>query len=466
MKRTSKAMTFIRAAFDGAARSRRQAVAGAIREAIEHGMKFAIGDVTECDRLHDWYDGQPRSFYGAAVKSNQSFCLAYEADREFKPWFWPRVLCAGWEDSTESVRLHVGREIWYVHKGEARLWKVTSLSKDEIRIALVSDPKYKRCPTCRCHTGGESTAKTLARKTFTREQFAGLAARLASYRAAGILYVDGVIAWDVRPIEAGPSPDDVAWEGEFLSKRNGAKYGHGRVSTGVILKSRGVTLHGETLRKARGNRAARLRSLEEEAIRHLRDNGVNVRLDDPIPVNEGLLQNPYWESDAENRAFRALCRGNETITAREVLFAADGMGKAARQLYHRLDRSRRFESDQEYEARRKIAAEKELAFLQSHGDVQVTVSDSLDIGHCAMGAIAWLDQHFPVALKGVNLESSAKDNQARHDVLSKRLRKVKKTIAVGELLDRNEKDGLLRNVLLAAIKRATGETPDTEGKPT
>jgi hypothetical protein len=430
----SKAMTFIRAAHEGAGRWRRQATGGAVRDAIEHHMRFAPGDVMACGRLYSWYDGQPLSLYGLAIKQgNDSFTRAYEQDLGFEPWRWPGCLVSGHGTKDPFERLYVGRDLWYVRNGEMRIWQVTSMSADSLTCVLHRDREEPvPCETCHHREHQYGNPKMEAKVTFTRERFAVLTGRLAGYAKAGILEVDGVVAWELVPVTEGLSADERAWRGTLLAGKNHKQYGHGQVwQDVVVLQGRGITIHGTSVRGARGLRKERLRRFEA-AFREgygtgYYYDGLRLGLDDPIPVR--LL--PRGRSDKIPRLAQKL-RGRETVTARELLQDAPEVTQAVLELKYMVRHMGRAVREAVSAAERKSREEAEraalLARLQDHRDVRVMLADSFAVGNCAPGTVAWLTEHFPEALRGVRLDLPA-------ERLQRHLARLKRYLTVGDLLE-------------------------------
>lgn len=437
----SKAMEFILAASRGAKRWNRQAVGGAVRQAIEHHMKFEPGDVTACGRLYSWFDGQPLSLYGQAIKGgNDSFVRAYEQDLEFTPWRWPGCLVTGHEAVDPWERLYVGRDLWFVRDGEMRIWHVSSMDATSLTIVLRKERgERKKCETCGATDWreGREPAKVTGRVTFLRTSFSDVTDRLKGYERAGILDVDGVVAWDVEPVTEGLSADEQAWRGVFLGGKNSPKYGEGRVfPSGVVLCGRGITIHGATVRQARGSRKARLRAFEEAfkaGYRPYHHGSPALTLDTPIPVQELRDVREYYRGDETKiPRLREKLRGRETVTARELLIDATDVERAAQNLAYRVRDMGRAEREAASAAERRAREAVERAALVErlgqYRDVRVTLADSFAVGNCAPGTIDWLSRHFPDALKGVSLDLP-------NEKLQGHLAKLKRSMTVGQMLE-------------------------------
>lgn len=433
----SSAMQFIGAAAKGARRNRRGLVMTAIRDAIEHHLKFEPGDVLRCGELHQWYENHPHDYYAQAITSgNESFVKTYEADLGFTPWLWPGRLVRGRGDGvSDNERLCRGSKIWYVQRGEARLWDVTSLDNEQLTIVLHReeeiDDRAQYCQACGARKYNRNAKKVNGRKTFTRAQFAELTGRLNGYRLAGILEVDGVISWDLRPVTDGVSADERCWLGTVFTRKT---YYTGVIQQDVvILQGRGITLHGHTIRQCRGQRKQRLREFEREFTEVWASGWQSERpitLDQPIPVSEIELES--WSRAGKLPDLRRRLRGRETITARELLAGVVNVRAATRNLSYMLrnwGRNERLAAEQAEQAKRREQDRAALRLrLEPYLDVQVTLADSFAAGNCAGGSVGWLNREFPDSLAGVKLDLN-------EDQLKKRLSKLKRSMTVRQILE-------------------------------
>jgi hypothetical protein len=100
----------------------------------------------------------------------------------------------------------------------------------------------------------------------------------------------------------------------------------------VVLRGRGITIHGATVRQARGSRKARLRAFEaafRKGYRPYHGHSPALTLDSPIPVAE-IEAGRSWMNDGDKIAnLRAKLRGRATVTARELLVDCRDVERAA-----------------------------------------------------------------------------------------------------------------------------------------
>lgn len=433
-----------------AKRHDRRVVHDAIQIAIEGHLKFSVGDVTAISRLHNAYDGFPASFYGMAIQCDaMSFVKAFEADRDFQPWLWPSCLTERRDGKTGSMsRLFVGQHIWFEHKDEMCLWEVTGCDRFEVRITISTHgmDHLAVCNKCNQKRYDSERSKVIARKTLNREQWKEHVDRLQSYSKLGILEDGRLVAWKLTPYDGATGPDEQAWTGSFVFGWN-SPYGHAKLADALVLKSRGFVVHGKSLRNARGMRKQKIREWETTITEQSEGRNIDQKMS--VTRLRSVLDLGMMAVPA---IVRSRLRG-ETISIRQLLMgSSDALRDAyalCNILYYYDHHDSYIESPETRKARedaRKKEESDRRALLETSRDVKVRVSHSLDVGNCPMGTRAWLMEYFPDFLpKYLQVEPD-------HDKLRAGLRKIKKTITVGKIIDLPKSPMDVVPVLMHAIK--------------
>lgn len=427
--------------------------------AITGHLVFAFGDVTACGRKFDWYEGDPQHLYHEALQCGaMSFVLAYEADRKMVPWMWPSCLVGGCSDKPTLQRISLGDSIWFPHEEVVRRWVVTGWTTDELRLTITETTQAKKCETCKQENWSDrDQKKVVARLKFTRESWQAHVERLESYRTRGILESGGLVSWNLTPHQGRMSDDEAAWQGQFIGAWNRPEYGHAKLQDGLLLKSRGLVVHGATLREARGTRKAKLQWWDREVRIGLAGRSYSYsypderevstrRLDEPLPVLRLKAAAERYGGVSLPAIARKRLKG-DTVTIRQLLIGSTDPSADAcklRDLLANYDQG----LSREQAAERELARNGELlAKLEASRHVTVLVSDSLEIGNCPMGTMGWLLSYFP------DIVPKSLHSERDYDTIRDGLKKIKARLTVGQILDNKAAAALAMPVLQYAIRK-------------
>ncbi len=469
---TSPAREFIGNAIS-AKRNQRETIHRTVELAITGHFRFDVGDVAWMVRELSLYEGQPNGYYDYAIKfRNESFAKAFEADRKMAPWLWPTCLI-GWsreKSKQKTDRLHLGSNVWLVVKGHAALWTVTSLDRNEIRLKIIKTEPTPPCEKCHRASGNPGRTKVVSRVRFKRPEWQAHLDRLQSIRKLGILDDGGLVVWSAKPHAGRLSHREQAWDCDIIGTWHRLEHGQAKVTQGVVLKSCGVIVHGETLRQARGCRQRKIKTFESNLQKwmssdpygHSATKDAGFDLDIPRRVTELKELAEYHEGFGKGSRLLRNLRG-ETITIRQWLEGSENVRRDAfrigdllrdQELLVTAAESRRREAERQ-------AAEEQLLLASS--DVLVGIADSLDIGNCALGTASWLAEFFPEVLPRTFDDGPQVGNGASAASVETQLRRINKTLTVGMILakfDNRRMDQYLRSTLLHAIRKSQLPQPE------